>query len=115
MTKHLNRKQSAADGANHSVNSVPDRITHGIYRRKIQRIENTGDADDPWVAEDFERLILWRESDPVKMDCKASGKNGQIKINACERSEAERDAQEIQAFHAKVSGDQLINVTCEVG
>src|SRR5207248_11682985 len=61
--------------------------------------ENTGDADDPWVAEDFERLILRRESDPVKMDCEGSGKNGQVKINARERRETERDAEEVQSFH----------------
>ncbi len=60
----------------------------------------------------FERLILRPKSDPVKMDCKASGKNGEVKINACERSEAERDAEEIKPFHGKVSApiDQ-----CHVG
>ena len=33
------------------------------------------------------------------MDCEASGKNGQVKINACERGETERDAEEVQSFH----------------
>jgi hypothetical protein len=44
-------------------------------------------------------LILRPESDPVEMDCKASGKNGQIKINPCERGETKCDAEDVQPFH----------------
>ena len=33
------------------------------------------------------------------MDCESSGKNGQVKIYAGERSETERDAEEVQSFH----------------
>ena len=96
MTKHLNRKQSAADWANHGVNSVPDGIhPRDFIGEKFEHVENTGDADDPWVAEDFKRLILGRESDPVKMDCESGGKNREVKINTGKRSEAERDAEEI--------------------
>ena len=73
-----------------------------FYPRKIRAIENTGDADDPLVAEDFERLILRRESDPVKMDCKARGKNSQVKINPCERGETERNAEDVQSFHGEI-------------
>ena len=74
MTEHLNRKQRAADGANHGVDCVPDGIhPWNFIGEKFEQIENTGDADDPRIAEDFERLILRRESNPVKMDCEASG------------------------------------------
>ena len=102
MTEHLNRKQSAADRANHGVDCVPDGIhPWNFIGEKFEQIENTGDADDPRVAEDFQRLILRREIDPVEVDCKPSGKNGQVKINACERGEAERDAEEIKPFHGE--------------
>jgi hypothetical protein len=33
------------------------------------------------------------------MDCKASRKNGEVKIDAGERGETERDAEEVQSFH----------------
>ena len=35
------------------------------------------------------------------MDCKASRKNREVKINTGERSEAERDAEEIKPFHGE--------------
>jgi hypothetical protein len=35
----------------------------------------------------------------VEMDCEPSGKNGQVKINAGERSEPERDTEDVQSFH----------------
>ena len=84
-------------------------------RRKIQQIENTGDADDPRVAEDLERLILRRESDPVKMDCETSRKNREVKINTCERGETERDAEEVQSFHGGKHRVRTIKVTRELG
>ena len=104
MTEHLNREQGTADRANHGVDCVPD----GIYPwnfvgEKFEHIENAGDTDDPWVAEDFKRLILRRQSDPMKMDCEASGKNGQVKINAGERSETERDRKQVESFHGGIS------------
>ena len=96
MAEHLDGQQSAADRANHSVDGVPDRIhPRDFIGKKFEQIENASDADDPRVAEHFERLILRRESDPVKMDCKPSRKNGEVKINAGECCETERDAEEI--------------------
>ena len=35
----------------------------------------------------------------MKVDCEASGENGEVKINACERGKAERDAEDVQSFH----------------
>jgi len=105
MAEHLDRKQGATDWTNHSVDGVPDWIhPWNLIGEKFEEIENTSDADDPGIAEDFQWLILRPESDPVKMDCEASGKNGEVKINACKRGETQRDAEEIQSFHAQTSG-----------
>jgi len=38
----------------------------------------------------------------VEMDRKPSRKNGEVKINARERCETERDAKKIQSFHEEV-------------
>ena len=102
VAKHLNRQQCAANWPNDGVNSVPDRIYPGNFvGKKLEEIENTGDADDPWVAEDFERLILRRESDPVEMNGEPAGENGEVKIDACERSQAERDGEQVKLFHVR--------------
>jgi hypothetical protein len=100
MTQHLNREQSTADRANHGMHRVPD----GIYPRnfvgkKFEEIENTGNADDPRIAEDFERLILRRESNPVEMNGEPSGKNSEVKVDASEGSQAQRDSEQIKSFH----------------
>lgn len=100
MTEHLNRQQSAADRANHGMHRVPDRIDPwNFVGEKFKGIEDAGDADNPRVAEDLERLILRRQSDPVKMDRKPSGKNGEIKIDTSKSREAEGHREEIQSFH----------------
>ena len=102
MTEHLNREQNAADRANHSVHRVPDGIhPWNFISKKLEEIENTGDGDYPRVREDFERLILWRESNPVKMDCESGDKNCQIKIDAGQRGETERDGEQVKLFHAR--------------
>ena len=96
MTEHLNRKQCPADWANHGVDGVPDRIHPGNFvGEEFEQVENSSDTDDPWIAEHFERLILRRKRDPVKMDCQAGGKNGEVKINAGERGETESDAEDV--------------------
>ena len=83
MTEDLNRKQRAADWANHGVDGVPDRIDPwNFIGEKFEQIENAGNANDPRIAQDFERLIPGRQSYPVKMDCKPSRKDGEVKINA---------------------------------
>src|SRR5215831_2173012 len=103
MTQHLNRNQSAADRANHGVHRIPNRIhPWNFVGEKFEQIENTGYADDPWVAEDFERLILRRQRDAVEMDGESSGKNGEVKIDARQRSEAEGDGEEIDSFHREI-------------
>ena len=100
MTKHLNGEQRAADRPNHGVDGVPDRIDpRNFVGEKFEEIENAGDGDDPGIAEDFERLVLWRQRDPVKMNGEPGDKNGQVKIDAGERSETERDGEQIELFH----------------
>ncbi len=100
MAQHLNREQSPADRANHGMHCVPDGIhPRNLIGEKFEEIENTGDADDPRVTEDFERLILRRESDPVEMNGEPSCKNGEVKIDPRERSEAERDSEQIESLH----------------
>ena len=47
-------------------------------------------------------MILRRESDPVKMDCEASGENGEVKINAGKRGEAKGDGEQIDSFHRRI-------------
>ena len=102
MAKHLNRQQYTANWPNDGVNCVPDRIYPGNFiSKKLEEIENTGDGDYPRVREDFERLILWRQSDPVKMDCESGDKNCQIKIDAGQRGETERDGEQVKLFHAR--------------
>ena len=49
----------------------------GFYRQKIGQIDNNANE---LFAEHFERLIPRRQKDPVKMDCKPSRKNGEVKI-----------------------------------
>src|SRR5438477_15633 len=53
-----------------------------LVARKIfgAKKKNTGNGDDDWLAQDSERLILRRENNPVEMNGKAGGENGQIKI-----------------------------------
>lgn len=100
MTEHLNRQQRAADWANDGVDRVPDRIEPwNLVCEEFKEIENAGDADNPRVAENFERLILRREGYPMKMNCKPGGKNGEVKIDASQSREAEGNREEIQSFH----------------
>jgi hypothetical protein len=102
MTEDLNREQSATNRTNHRVHRVPDGINPwNLVSEKFENIENTRDADDPRVAEDFERLILRRENDPVKMECQPSRKHGEIKINPGERGEAESHGHHIDSFHVE--------------
>src|SRR5438552_2309806 len=84
-----------------SVSSRPARSSPSC-REKFAEIENASDRDDPRVTEHFERLILRRQSDPVKMDCKSSNENREVKIDAGERSETEGDSEQVQLFHGEL-------------
>src|SRR5262245_57092414 len=100
MAEHLNRKQSATDRANHGVDGVTDRIhPWNFVGEKLKQIETASDSDDPWIAEDFERLILRCERDQVEMNGKTSGEDCEIKIDPGERGETKCDAEDVKPFH----------------
>ena len=83
MAEHLNCQQSRADRANESMNRVPSAVEpRNFISKKFQKIENASDSDHPGISEDRERLILRRESDPLKMDRESGNENRQIKIHA---------------------------------
>ena len=103
---HVHPRMSVMGGGERvAIHSIKEALRQGheVYfvSEKFEQIENTGDADYPRIAEDFERLILRREVDPVKMDCEASGKNSEVKVDAGQRGEAKRNAEDVQPLHTK--------------
>jgi len=85
------------------VNGVPDRIDpRNFIGEKFEKIESASNCDDPWVPEDLQRLILWRQSDPVKMNCQASDENREIKVDAGKRGKPQRDRKQVKFFHAEI-------------
>src|SRR5262249_38615934 len=89
MAQHLNCQQGAADRANDSMHRVPSGIEPwNFVRKKLQKIQNAGNRDDPGISEDPQRLILWRESNPVKMDGQPGNENSEIKIDASQTRQA---------------------------
>ena len=95
ISQHLNREQRAADWAYYRMDGVPDGINpRDFVCEKFEQIENTGDADNPRIAENFERLLLRREIDPVKMNGQPGDENCEIKIDPGKRSETERNAEQ---------------------
>ncbi len=100
MAERLNCEESAADWSNHGMDRVPDRIDPGDFvREKFEDIESAREANDPGIAQDFERLVLRGEGDPVKMNGQTGSEDGQIQVDPGERSQAERHSQKIQLFH----------------
>ena len=105
MAKHLNCKERAANGPNHSVNGIPHRIDpRDFIGKELQEIENAGDGDDPRITKDLKRLVLRRQGDPVKMNSQAGGENCQVKVDPRKRGETERDGKQIQSLHEKNIG-----------
>ena len=101
MAERLNGQECAADRANDGM----DRVPHGIDPRdlvgkKFERIQNASDADDPWIAEDLEGLVLSGQGDPVEVNGQPGGQNRQVQIDPGQRSQAKRHRQQIQSFHA---------------
>ena len=85
-----------------------DRVPRGIEPRdfvgkKFQDVEDTGNGDNPRLAEDFERLVIRRERDPMEMNGEARGENREIKIDPGEAGEPERHAQEVESIHGAIS------------
>ena len=104
MTEHLDREQSAADRPDDRVDGVPGGIEpRDFVGEKFEEIQKSGDDDDPGLAENFERLEIRREDDPMLVDGETGYENSQVKIEAGETGEAERDAQQAKSFHARIS------------
>lgn len=100
MAEHLNGKQSPADRPNDSVHRVPSRVEPwNFISKKFQKIQNAGDRNDRRVSEDLQRLILRRERDPVEMDGESSNENREVKIDAGQAGQTQRDSKKIQSFH----------------
>jgi hypothetical protein len=96
MSEHLDGEKRASDWSNDGMDSVPDGINPGNFiREKLEEKKNTGDDNDDWLAQDSERLILRGKNDPVEMNGKAGGENGEVKIESRQTRKSERDAQEI--------------------
>ena len=47
------------------------------------------------MPENIERLVIGTERDPVKMNREPGRKNGEVKIDASERGQTERNAEKI--------------------
>src|SRR5256886_12751414 len=102
MAEHLNREQCSADRADNGMDRVPGGIEpRDLVGKKFQDVEDTGNGDDPRLPEDFERLVIRRERDPMEMNGEARGENREVKIDPGEAGEPERDAQEIESIHAR--------------
>ena len=100
----MDREQCAANRSNYSVDNVPCGIDpRNFVREKFEEIENARDRDDPRMAEDFERMIVRREDNPVQVYREAGDENGEVKIDPGETGQAKRDAQKIESFHAEIS------------
>src|SRR5258708_31088188 len=104
MAEHLDREQRAADRTDDRVDGVPGGIDpRHFVGEKFQDIEDARDRDDPGLAEDFERLVLRRERDPMEMNREAGDENSEVKIDAREAGEPERHAQEVESIHGAIS------------
>ena len=100
MAENLNGKQRAADRPDNGVNGVPGGIDpRNFIGKKLQEIEHAGDRDDGGMAEDFERLILRRERDPMLIHRQAGDEDGQIKIDPGEGGQAECNPEKVELFH----------------
>jgi seryl-tRNA synthetase len=115
MSEQLNGKQCAADRANDGVDRIPGGVDpRDFVGNKFQEIENASDRDDHGIAEDFERLIRGRESNPVEMNGQAGGENGEVKIDPGEAGQPERHTEKMQFFHIEIIGarDSLSRPDC---
>ena len=105
MAEHLNGEQRAANRSDDGVHGVPDRIDpRNFVGQEFEQVEAAGDADDPGIGQNIERLILRPECDPVEMDRQTGDEHRQIQIDPGERGEPERDGKEVQSIHAEIIG-----------
>src|SRR5438132_10569210 len=102
MPEYLNRKQRATNRANHRVNSIPGGVDpRNFVCEKFEEIKNAGDRNNRRMPQHFERLIGRCESNPVEMNGQSGGENREIKVDASQASQAERDSKQVQFLHVK--------------
>src|SRR5689334_2518375 len=76
MTKDLDGEEGGPYRAYNGVDRVPDRIDPGnLVREKFEKVENSGNADDPRVSQHFQGLVIGRERDPVEMNGQSGNEN----------------------------------------
>ena len=96
MSEHLNREQRATDWADHGMDGVPDGIDpRDFVCEKFEKIKNAGNDDHGGMPENIERLVVGTERNPVKMNGEPGRENGEVKIDSGQRSETERNAEQI--------------------
>ncbi len=83
--------------------------------QKFEEIKNASDRNNHRIPKHFERLIGRRERDPMEMNGEAGGENRQVKIDAGEAGQAERDGKKVKLFHVRNIGaaESLSRVSCE--
>ena len=103
VPEHLNGKQRAANRTNDGVDCVPSGVDpRNFVRKKFEEIKNASDRNNHRIPKQFERLIGRRERDPMEMNGEAGGKDRQVKINAGEAGQAERDGKKVKLFHVPI-------------
>ena len=101
VAEHLNREKRAADWPNNRMDRIPGGVDpRDFVGKEFERVENAGDNNNPGLAENLERLVLRRQSNPVEMNREPGDENGEVKINPRKAGEAESDAQEVESIHA---------------
>ena len=103
LAQDTNREQRAADRPDDGVNGVPRGIDpRNFVREKFQDVERARDPEDERIAQNGERLVGRAEDDPMLMDREAGDENRQVKIDAGEAGEAERDAEQLEVVHGEI-------------
>ena len=96
MAEHLNCQQGATDRANDGMHCVPGGIEpRNLVGKKLQKIQNAGNRDDPGIPEGFERLVLRCEGDPMEMDGESGNENRKIKVDAGQAGQTQPDSKKI--------------------
>src|SRR2546423_15379537 len=112
MAEDLDREEGATDRPDNGVDRVPGGIDpRDFICEKFEQIQNTGDGNDPWLAKDFERLVLRRERDPMEVNGKTGDEDREIKVDAGEAGEAERHADDVESVHGANIGD-AVELSC---
>jgi hypothetical protein len=93
-------EEAAADGADESVDGIPEGIDPGDFIGEELEGEEEGGADeDGGIAEDGEVGVFIGEGEEVEADGESGDEDGEVEINAGESGEAEGDGEGIEDVH----------------